>query len=184
MIYGYVRPLYNDKQCLNQLNSLKTACEKIFQEEHGAPKKRKELESLLMQLRSGDIIIVQRMFALADTTSHLFELLKLCERDQVTIQFLQEGIETKGTLPFNLTELVKEFLNFQSDIVKQSTTLGIAHAKEQGKSIGRPKKSDDNVKRAISMYYSGDYTLLEIKNETGISKSTLYRYLEAVEEKE
>ena len=184
MIYGYMRPLYNDKQCLDQLNSLKPVCDKIFQEEHGAPKKRTELESLLMQLKAGDVILVQRMFALADTTSHLFELLKLCERDQVTIQFLNEGIVTNDQLPFHFTELVKEFLNFQSDIIKQSTILGIADAKAQGKSIGRPKKSDENVKKAISMYYSGDYTLLDIKNETGISKSTLYRYLEAVEEKE
>ena len=184
MIYGYVRPLYNDKQCLNQLNLLKSTCEKIFQEEHGTPKKRTALGSLLMQIKAGDVIIVQRMFALADTTSHLFELLKLCERDQVTIQFLNEGIVTNDQLPFHFTELVKEFLNFQSDIIKQSTILGIADAKAQGKSIGRPKKSDENVKKAISMYYSGDYTLLDIKNETGISKSTLYRYLEAVEEKE
>ncbi|MCE0554977.1 helix-turn-helix domain-containing protein [Bacillus thuringiensis] len=28
------------------------------------------------------------------------------------------------------------------------------------------------------MYQSGDYSLAQIKDETGISKSTLYRYLE------
>jgi len=65
-------------------------------------------------------------------------------------------------------------------MVKQSTTLGMAKAK--GKSIGRPKKSDENIKKAIEMYQSGN-TLLDIKNETGISKSTLYRYLESIEVK-
>ncbi|MBU3099627.1 helix-turn-helix domain-containing protein [Clostridium sp. DSM 17811] len=43
---------------------------------------------------------------------------------------------------------------------------------------GRPRKPDDNVKRAIVMYQSKKYTLVKIKDETGISKSTLYRYLE------
>jgi len=66
-------------------------------------------------------------------------------------------------------------------MVKQSTTLGMAKAK--GKSIGRPKKSEENIKKAIEMYQSGNNTLLDIKNETGISKSTLYRYLESIEVK-
>ena len=181
MIYGYIRPLYNDENCEHQLSQLSN-CEEVYQELHGAPKKRVELEQMLMALQKGDIILVQRMFAIADTTRQLMELLKLCEKDGVTIRFMNEGIESNGALDFNLSELLKHLLTFQSDIIKQSTILGLANAKEQGKSIGRPKKSDENIKKAIAMYHSGNYTLLDIKNETGISKSTLYRYLESVEE--
>lgn len=65
-------------------------------------------------------------------------------------------------------------------MIKQSTITGMDEAKKQGKSIGRPKKSDDNIKKAISMYHEG-YKLHDIKIETGISKSTLYRYLESTE---
>nr|WP_318263781.1 helix-turn-helix domain-containing protein [Peribacillus simplex] len=43
---------------------------------------------------------------------------------------------------------------------------------------GHPRKHDENVQKAIDMYQSKKYTLSDIKNETGISKSTLYRYLE------
>ena len=43
---------------------------------------------------------------------------------------------------------------------------------------GRPKKPDANVQKAILMYESKKYTLAEIKEATGISKSTLYRNLE------
>lgn len=180
MIYGYIRPLYNDKNCEIQLKQLQN-CGEIYQEEHGYPKKRVELEQMLMGLQKGDVIVVERMFAIADTTRHLMELLKLCEKDGVTIQFLKEGIRSKETLSLEFTDILEHLIAFQSDIVKQSTIIGLANAKEQGKSIGRPKKSDDNIKKAISMYHSGKYTLLEIKNETGISKSTLYRYLESVE---
>lgn len=179
MIYGYVRPLYNDEQCEKQLKLLKD-CKEIFRESHGSQKKRAELEQMLMVLQKGDIIKVERMFVLADTTRHLMELLKICEKDGVTIRFLNEGINSNEVLNFSLQEMMEHMLNFQSDIVKQSTSIGLAHAKEQGKVIGRPKKSDENIKRAIAMYHSGDYTLLDIKNETGISKSTLYRYLESV----
>ena len=46
-------------------------------------------------------------------------------------------------------------------------------------SLDRPRKPDENVQRAIEMYQSKNYTLTQIKEETGISKSTLYRYLES-----
>lgn len=180
MIYGYIRPLYNDEDCNEQLKKLSN-CEKIYKELHGSPKKRVELEKMLMALQKGDIILVERMVAIADTTRHLIELLKLCDKDGVTIQFINEEIGSKGALDFTLTEMLDHLLAFQTDIVKQSTTLGLVNAKEQGKSIGRPKKSNENIKKAIAMYDSGNYTLLDIKNETGISKSTLYRYLESVE---
>lgn len=44
--------------------------------------------------------------------------------------------------------------------------------------LGRPRKLDGNVMKAIQMYESKEYSLAEIREETGISKTTLYRYLD------
>lgn len=180
MIYGYVRPLYNDKQSQNQLASLKGKCDRIFQEEHGTPKKRSQLENLLMEMQSGDCILVEKMIALADTFHHLMEVLKVCEKDNVKIHFLNEDIQSDMLLHLYLQDMMMHVLQFRSDSIKQSTTHGMYEAKQQGKLIGRPKKSDENIKKAIAMYQDG-FKLFDIKNETGISKSTLYRYLESFE---
>lgn len=178
--FGYVRPLYNDKDCSIQLEKLNKAsnCDYIFKELHGEPKKRMELEKLLMSLQPNDVILVERMFVLADTTRHLMELLKLCKRDGVTIEFLDEGLNSRDLISFSLQDMIQKMIHFQTDIIKQSTIIGMEQAKDEGKAIGRPRKSDENIKKAISMYQSGTYTLHDIKQETGISKSTLYRYLE------
>lgn len=183
MIYGYQRPLYNDEDMQIQTAALKN-CDRLFTENHGRAKKRVALEELLMTIEKDDTIQVLRFFGIADTTRHLEDLLKICKRDQVTIHFMEENISSTQILEMSLEQVLQFFLTFQSDIVKQSTTLGMAEAKAKGKSIGRPKKSDDNIKKAIEMYQSGNNTLLDIKNETGISKSTLYRYLESIEAKQ
>lgn len=180
MIYGYQRPLYNDEDMQIQTAALMD-CNHVFTENHGRAKKRIALEELLMTIEKGDTIRVQRFFSIADSTRHLEELLKICKRDQVTLYFMKEDITSTQLLEKSLEQVLKIFITFQSDIVKQSTTLGMADAKANGKSIGRPKKSEDNVKKAIDMYQAGKFTLLDIKNETGISKSTLYRYLESIE---
>ncbi|GIO22756.1 recombinase family protein [Oceanobacillus sp. J11TS1] len=180
MIYGYIRPLYNDKQSQNQLNILRSKCDRIYQEEHGTPKKRHELEALLMEIQPGDCIVVEKMIALADTFHHLMEILQVCEKDNVRVHFLNEGIQSDTLLHIYLQDMMVYVLQFQSDSIKQSTTQGMYEAKQQGKSIGRPKKSDENIKKAIAMYHDG-FKLFDIKKETGISKSTLYRYLESFE---
>lgn len=180
MIYGYQRPLYNDENMQKQTEAL-LKCDRVFTETHGRAKKRTALEELLMEIKAGDTIQVLCFFSIADTTKHLEELLKICKRDKVVLHFLEENMTSTQILETSLEQILAFFISFQSDIVKQSTTLGMAEAKAKGKSFGRPKKSDDNVKKAIEMYQSGKFTLLDIKNETGISKSTLYRYLEALE---
>lgn len=183
MIYGYTRPLYNDKQSKNQLHSLGNKCDRIYREEHGTPKKRDQLEALLMEIQSGDCILVEKMIALADTFHHLMEILKVCEKDNVKIHFLNENIQSDTLLHIYLQDMMMHMLQFQSDSIKQSTTQGMYQAKQQGKSIGRPKKDDENIKKAIAMYQDG-FKLFDIKNETGISKSTLYRYLESFDGEE
>lgn len=63
-------------------------------------------------------------------------------------------------------------------MISESTKRGLSKAKQNGVTTGRPRNSDVNVQRAIMMYESKKYSLADIKHETSISKSTLYRYLE------
>lgn len=177
MIYGYVRPIYNDIKYEKQFRLLKEKCDLIYREKHGSPKKRHQLEALLMEVQPGDIVLVGNMASLADSFHDLMDLLKICKKDKVTIHFLDEGIKSDELLHMHLEEILIHLIQFQSDITKQSTLIGMEQARKKGKTIGRPKKPDENVRKAISMYHDG-YKLIDIKNETGISKSTLYRYLE------
>ncbi|MFJ7951877.1 hypothetical protein ACIQZG_10155 [Lysinibacillus sp. NPDC096418] len=43
------------------------------------------------------------------------------------------------------------------------------------------KMAINNLKNAIAMYHSGYFTLMQIKEQTDISKSILYRSLNSVE---
>jgi len=181
MIYGYIRPLYDDKTCDKQLTVLSKQCPTIYRESHGSPKKRGQLEELLMTMQQGDTIIVERMVALADTTRHLQDILKVCEKDNVTIYFVNEAMYSNQSLSCTLQQMINHFIQFQTDVAKQSASIGISQAREQGKTLGRPRKPDVNIQKALVMYHSGNFTLHDIKNETGISKSTLYRYLETLD---
>ncbi|WP_252232229.1 helix-turn-helix domain-containing protein, partial [Clostridium sp. ZBS15] len=100
------------------------------------------------------------------------------DKKEAFLQSINEKIDTSNKNGYTFTEIIKHLVKFQSDVISEKTKKGLYEAKQKGVTPGRPKKPDENVKHAIVMYESKKYSLSEIKKETGISKSTLYRYLE------
>ncbi|KXH81829.1 recombinase family protein [Sporosarcina sp. HYO08] len=177
MKFGYQRPILEDQKMTQQLAHIEI--DEMFSETHGFAKKRHELENLLMKVESGDEIVVQNIEVLADSLHHFLDLLRLAERDGVTIHFIDEELTNRTIQEGNLSTWTQFFTSLQSTFISHASTFGIQAAIKQGKTIGRPRKSDVNLEKAFEMYKSKQYTLHDIKNETGISKSTLYRYLDS-----
>jgi DNA invertase Pin-like site-specific DNA recombinase len=179
MLIGYMRPFQDDINCEMQLEELmKVPCDTIFSEEHSSPKRRIVLEKVFAELQPGDTIVVSRLYSLADSTRHLVELLDQLNNQHSFFYALHEKLDSRektGKLFYHHT---RALLEFQSDITSENTRRGMYEAKEKGMKLGRPRKLDENVKRAISMYESKIYSLAQIREETGISKTTLYRYLD------
>lgn len=177
MKIGYMRPHKDDLNCLNQKVLLeKNNCEKIVKEEHFFNKKRIELEELIDNLEKGDCIIISRLFVLGDSINNLIYILKIFSEKGVVLYSVEDRIDTSKDKKF-LNILISIF-EFERDIKSEKAKKGILEAKEKGIQNGRPRKSMENVKKAIEMYKSKEYTLFEIREKTGISKATLYRYLE------
>jgi DNA invertase Pin-like site-specific DNA recombinase len=180
MLIGYCRPFQDDINCVNQLEQLKAIpCDQYQSEEHSSAKRRVVLSEALHQLQPGDTLIVSKLFTLADSTRHLDEVLEQIHGQGAYFYSLYENIDTREPKGYLFYQNVKALLSFQSDIISENTKKGMYEAKEKGQKLGRPRKLDENIKRAISMHESKQYSLAQIQEETGISKSTLYRYLES-----
>lgn len=180
MMIGYVRPYHQDEQCIRQLAALEAMhCDCVITENHASPKKRVMLEKMMAELKSGDTIVVAKLFSIADSTRHLAELLHDIQEKEAHLHSVQEGIHTGSAAGYAFPDIVNYLLDFQGDVIREHTRKGLDEAKQRGIKPGRPRKPDDNVKRAIEMYQSQKYSLAQIREETGISKTTLYRYLES-----
>lgn len=180
MLIGYVRPFQNDLKCQQQIKQLKNQhCDKIFIEHHASAKRRNKLDEMMHQLNGGDKIVITSLYAIADSTHHLVEILEMIREKGASLLSLDEAIDTEEPNSYSFEYIVKHLAQFQSDVISEKTKKGLHKAKEKGVSTGRPRKPDANVQKAIMMYESKKYTLAEIRQETGISKSTLYRYLES-----
>ncbi|WP_342388211.1 recombinase family protein [Salinicoccus bachuensis] len=178
MKYGYARPVELSDSMEEQEQKLAKHADQLYLENHNNNKRRTQLDALLSVMETGDVLYVTDLFILADSTKQLVDLVNAAVDKQATIIILNKALTIDSETSFTFHQSLNLISDFQSDIVKFRTRLGMTEASSKGKQIGRPKRSDENIKKAIEMYMSKKYTLDEIKKETNISRATLYRHLD------
>lgn len=67
---------------------------------------------------------------------------------------------------------------FDRDLISQRTKEGLSIARARGRKRGRPGKPLKDIELALKMYDSKNYSIGEISKATGLSKTSLYRYVD------
>lgn len=183
MQIGYARVSTQEQSVDLQVDALRQAgCEKVLEEVvSGAKAERPVLDTLLADLRPGDVLVIWKLDRLGRSLRHLVELAgTLIERD-VGLRSLNDPIDTttpQGRLAFNLFASLAEF---ERDLIRERTQAGLTAARARGRLGGRPKGLPPEAERtacaAETLYREQRLSVREIADELGIAKSTLYAYL-------
>lgn len=178
-IFGYARVSTEQQNLDRQLDALKKyGCDMIYNEKMTRTKReRPELSKLLDRMTEGDTVLIESLSRLGRSTKDLIELTELFEEKGVHLVSLKESIDTStstGTLLFTLMSAIAQF---ERDVIADRTREGLKAARARGRLGGRPRADPDAVKKAVKLYCTGQYSIKEIENLTGVKKSTLYRNL-------
>lgn len=183
MLIGYAR-VSTEEQCLDrQIDALNEyGCENVLTEKmSGGKMDRPILQTMLEMLGKGDVVVVAELTRLSRSTKDLFEIVERIGNKGASIKSLKESwLDTstpQGQLMFTFIAGISQF---ERDIIRQRTIEGLRSARARGRKGGRPKTASAKVKQAIVMYESKRYSLAEIKEQTGVSHTTLYRYIKKV----
>ncbi|MCL6633722.1 MAG: recombinase family protein [Alicyclobacillus herbarius] len=179
MIFGYARVSTEDQNLDLQIDALQQyGAERIFQEKiSGERRDRPQLDEMLKYLRPGDTVVVWKLDRIGRSTKHLIDLISGFGEKDIHFVSLKESIDTStatGKLVFTIFAALAEF---ERDMIRERTKAGLASARARGRKGGRPRKAEDKVKLALKMYDSKQYSITEITKATGVSKTTLYRYI-------
>ena len=178
MKIGYARVSTNKQNLDMQIEALKNfGCEKIFSEKVSGVAKKTEFEKALGILRKGDTLVVWKLDRLGRTVKQLLNIAETFEKEGITFVSITENFDTStvnGKFIFNMFCLISQM---ERDILKERTLAGIKSAKERGIKCGRKPIDEKTIETALKMYYSQSFSVSEILSSTGISKSTLYKYI-------
>lgn len=179
MIFGYARVSTQDQNLDLQLDALKEyGVERVFSEKMtGTRKDRPQLEEMLKYVRSGDTVVVWKLDRIGRSTKHLVDIVNEFGEQGIHFVSLKDGIDTStatGKLVFTIFAGLAEF---ERDMISERTRAGLQSARARGRKGGRPSADAEKVKRALKMYDSKQFSIPEITDATGVSKTSLYRYI-------
>jgi DNA invertase Pin-like site-specific DNA recombinase len=185
MKIGYARVSTKDQNLDLQNDALlKAGCEKIYSEKESSMKQRPELEKLMENIRNGDVIVIWKLDRLGRSLKDLISLVEKFNEAKVGLVSIKDNIDTSTPQGRLFLNIIASLAEFERDIIVERTKAGLAAARRKGRLGGRPKGLSEEkmikAKNAKKLYEQG-VPVPEIVASIGISRASLYRYLNILE---
>ena len=176
---GYARVSTTGQSLDVQLEKL-THCEKIFEEKVSASSsdKRHRLKACLEYVRENDTLVITKLDRLARSTYDLCKIAMELTRKKVELHVIDQNInssEPSGRLLFTMLGAIAQFEN---ELRHERQMEGIARAKKKGMRLGRYKVLTNEEVVELRQKKSEGVVISKLKRIYGISKPSIYRYLD------
>jgi DNA invertase Pin-like site-specific DNA recombinase len=145
----------------------------------GAKDSRPKLDALMADARKArfDAVLVWKFDRFARSTRHLVSALEEFNRLGIHFVSLTEAIDTStpmGRMVFTVLGAVAEL---ERSLIVERVNAGLARAKRQGKTLGRPQVIVDREK--VSRLRTEGLSVRAIAEKLSVSKSTVHNLISA-----
>ncbi len=157
----YTRVSTTQQTTSNQVLTLKKFIQskgykfEVFEEVQSSRKTRPVKKKLLNDLRKKlyDGVVVYKLDRWARSSRELILEVNELINKGITFMSYSENLDfntATGKLHFNI---LSAFAEFERELIRERTLEGLNRAKQQGKTLGRPKGSKDKKKRSKAGYH-------------------------------
>ena len=150
----------------------------------GTVKDRPGLNGLKSKLQAGDELWVESLSRLSRSTQDLLEQISEFNENGIIFHSIKENFDFSSATGRLLLGMIAAIVAFERDLIAERVKEGVEVARLKGKRIGRPPVSQEKFDNAIKLYNSGSYSVKAILDMVGISKSSLYKELKKIKDKE
>ena len=146
-----------------------------------------EWERLLAKIEDGGTIVTTEVSRISRSTKQLCEIIELAQERRIKLIIGSMEIDCSKDDPMSRGMLMMwgVFSELESAIISQRVKSGMANAKDKGARIGRPRGDIDNLPTGFVRHYpkhkSGDLTITELARLVGVSRQSIYKYINVYE---
>lgn len=147
-------------------------------------KDRPEFAKLLdtaQRMKGNKRLVVSKLDRLGRDAADILQTVKTLEGMGCKVQVLQLGeldlTSSAGKLVLSTLSAVAEM---ERDILIERTQAGLSRARQQGKSLGRPKVTDDTSRQSILESLSVGTSVAATAKQFGVSRQTVMRIRDSV----
>jgi putative DNA-invertase from lambdoid prophage Rac len=140
---------------------------------------RKHFSDMLTKLRKKDTVVVSKLDRLGRDAPDVLATIKILAGLDVEVVVLQLGkldlTSSAGKLMLAMLAAVAEM---ERDLIVERTQAGLARAKAEGKTLGRPSKTSTEQRVAIRKAYEAKQTVSALARQYHISRATVLSIVE------
>ncbi|MGI9000151.1 MAG: recombinase family protein [Pseudonocardia sp.] len=187
MRIGYARVSTRDQHPEAQADALHAAgCERIYADKaSGKLARRPELDEALRGLRAGDQVVITKLDRLGRSLEHLIDLSNDLQTRGVDLVVLDQGIDTSTAVGRMFFQILGAIAEFEHALMSERTRDGLEAARARGRTGGqKPKLGVRQAGLAREMYEAGELTVAQIAAEFGVTRPTIYRHLDVLDQLE
>lgn len=183
---GYARVSTEDQNLDRQIDALVKygVDERLIYSEKitGTKMDRPELSKMINSLKKGDIVIIADLTRVSRSTKDLLEIVDKIKEKGASIKSIKDTwLDTTTDNPYNdfLLTVMSGLSQLERDLISQRTKEGLASAKARGRNGGRPSKQNEKGE-TVKILYSSGMKIVDIVNQTGLSRSTVNRIIKTI----
>jgi len=182
-LIGYARVSTGAQDAQLQRDALAEAkCDRVFEDvASGKNTNREGLAEALKYMRRGDTLVIWKLDRLGRSTKDVLTIAEDLHNRGVGLRILTGTLagtySPRGEGKFFFTMMVA-FAELERDMIIDRTRAGLAAAKAQGRTGGRPTVIDENTLILARAKRAEGKPMAAIAKELGVSRATLYRHLE------
>ena len=148
---------------------------------------RRGLDTVLEQVRPGDLILVSELSRLGRSVGQIIQLVDRLLKQRVQLVAIKEHMRLNGTQDIQTKVMITLFslcAEIERDLMAERTKEGLAAARAQGRLPGRPKgvlgRSKLTGREAeIQSLLAKTVSKASIAKMLGISRSTLHHFIQS-----
>lgn len=178
MIFGYARVSKAEGQdTAAQIGALKAAgAETIFEDAaSGGRCDRPALQELLDTVGQGDVVIVWKLDRLSRSLMDLLRIMDRLDKAGTGFRSLTETIDTTTPAGRMMMQMLGSVAEFERELIRERTRAGLAHAREQGRQLGRRRALTSDQRRKAIRWMQEGQSQAEIARTFGVHRSTVSR---------
>lgn len=177
-LFGYARVSTSQQSLDIQIKALQESGVKknrIFTDKvSGSHIDREGLHLLRVKVEEGDVILVKKLDRLGRDTADMIQLIKEFDEMGVAIRFLDDGINTEGTMGKMVVTILSAVAEAERQRILERTNEGRIEAKAKGIKFGRKRTVDRDRVKILNKEGVG---ATDIAKQMGIGRSTVYKLL-------
>lgn len=182
-IFGYARVSTKEQTVENQRREIEAAGYRIefWHSDEGVSGKVPALQrpgfvEMLRQIRKGETLVVTKLDRLGRDAQDVGATIKLLAERRIEVVVLQLGkldlTSPAGKLMLTMLAAVAEM---ERDLLIERTQSGLARAKAEGKTLGRPTRTTPEQRAAIVKRHQAKESISSLAKEYGISRASVMR---------